>query len=158
MQDKPVALVTGANKGNRSSNREGSRGPSLHHARRVAQPRARGDGHEECRRGCPRALQLRPHESGLHRSRSRAHPEHAGGTHRQRIEERRIAHMELERDDPHPILKDQAVMIGRPSQSLVVATPTALLTGEGVRNVLLHSLGYWNDSAQKSAGDGNGCS
>jgi len=45
----------------------------------------------------------------------------------------------------------------RPSQSLVVATPAALLIGKGVRDVLPHSLGYWNDSAQKSAGNGNGC-
>jgi hypothetical protein len=64
--------------------------------------------------------------------------------------------MELGRDEPDPILKDQAVMIGRASQSLVVATPTALLIGEGVRDVLPHSLGYWNDSAQKSAGNGCG--
>ena len=35
--------------------------------------------------------------------------------------------------------------------------PTALLIGKGVRDVLPHSLGYWNDSAQKSAGNGNGC-
>ena len=35
--------------------------------------------------------------------------------------------------------------------------PTALLIGEGVRDVLPHRLGYWNDGAQKSAGDGNGC-
>jgi hypothetical protein len=32
--------------------------------------------------------------------------------HRQRTEHRRIARMELGRDDPHSILKDQAVMIG----------------------------------------------
>ena len=40
---------------------------------------------------------------------------------------------------------------------LGVAAPTALLIGKSVRDVLPHSLGYWNDSAQKSAGDGNGC-
>jgi carboxypeptidase Q len=39
----------------------------------------------------------------------------------------------------------------------VVPTRTALLIGEGIRDVLPHSLGYWNDGAQKSAGNGNGC-
>jgi hypothetical protein len=38
-----------------------------------------------------------------------------------------------------------------------LAAPTALLIGEGVRDVLPHGLGYWNDSAQKSAGNGNSC-
>jgi hypothetical protein len=39
----------------------------------------------------------------------------------------------------------------------MVATPTALLIGKGVRDILPHSLGYWNDSAKKSAGNGNAC-
>jgi hypothetical protein len=38
-----------------------------------------------------------------------------------------------------------------------VAAPTALLIRKSVRDVLPHSLSYWNDSTQKSAGNGNGC-
>ena len=53
MQDKPVALVTGANQGNRSSDRQGSRGTRLHCAGRVAQSRAR-------RRPRPRRWGRRP--------------------------------------------------------------------------------------------------
>jgi hypothetical protein len=76
--------------------------------------------------------------------------------------------MELRPDEPAPILKDQVVMVGarwpdfrrarfdRGAASLAV-TPIALLIGKGVRDVLPHSLGYRNDSAQKSAGNGNDC-
>jgi hypothetical protein len=39
----------------------------------------------------------------------------------------------------------------------MVAPPTALFIGKGVRDILPYSLGYWNDSAQKCAGNGNGC-
>jgi NAD(P)-dependent dehydrogenase (short-subunit alcohol dehydrogenase family) len=58
MQDKPVALVTGANKRIGRQIAKNLAAPRLRHPRRVAQPRARGDGREERRSGCPLALQL----------------------------------------------------------------------------------------------------
>ena len=46
-KDKTVALASGAGKGIGLSNHEGSRSARRHRARRVAQPRAWGDGREE---------------------------------------------------------------------------------------------------------------
>jgi len=45
-KDKTVALASGAGKGIGLSNHEGSRSARRHRARRVAQPRAWGDGRE----------------------------------------------------------------------------------------------------------------
>jgi hypothetical protein len=73
MQDEPVARVTGATKESVVKSRKDLAVPRLHRAHRVAQPRAWGDGREERRSGCPRPT-VRRQESGLHRSRGRAHP------------------------------------------------------------------------------------
>jgi NAD(P)-dependent dehydrogenase (short-subunit alcohol dehydrogenase family) len=111
MQDKPVALVTGANKG---IGRQTAKDLAAHRFTMLVG--SRNPEHEETAAKSV-GVDARTPSSSTSRIRAPshrggAHPEHAGGTHRQRIKYRRIAHMELERDDPHSILKDQAVMIG----------------------------------------------